>query len=125
MLVKIDKQLEKRELKTLSAVYKVALHLSYKLFGVCNKSLLYQHHTSLYRLCYNFILAPFFVSKKCIKKTSLIISELQSQSYTIQKYKLFGRNYITPRLLIFISFLLIIFSYSNFYLYLCRKIAYE
>lgn len=78
MLVKIDKQLEKRELKTLSAVYKVALHLSYKLFGVCNKSLLYQHLTSSNRLCYNFVFAYFFVSEKCIKKTILIISELQS-----------------------------------------------
>lgn len=76
MLVEIDKQLEKRELKTLSAVYKVALHLSYKLFGVCNKPLLYQRFTSSYRLCYNFVLAHFFVSKKCIKKIILIISEL-------------------------------------------------
>ena len=56
---------------------------------------------------------------------TLIISKLQSRSYTIQKYKLFGRNYITSNLLRNISFLLIIISYLDFYLYLCRKMAYE
>ena len=61
-------------LRPVEAVYKVALQLSYKLFRVCNKPFLYQHLTSSYRLCYNFVLVHFFVSKKCIKKTILIIS---------------------------------------------------
>jgi len=76
MLVRRYKQLEKRGLNPILDVYKVALQLSYKLLGVCNKPFLYQRLTSSYRLCYNFVLTHFFVSEKCIKKTALIIREL-------------------------------------------------
>lgn len=104
MLAKKDKQLIDRELSHICGVYKVALQLLYKNFQVCNKPILILVINSAICLCNKIESVTFSVSQNCIIQNTLIISYLQSQVCMIQKYKLFGRNYITPTLLIKVSF---------------------
>ena len=84
--------------------YKVALHSCYEFSKFVTSPFCNKHSAYQIQVVTNIQTYIFIHCKKCKRKIRLIINALQIQKGSLQKYKLFGRNYITPTLLIKVSF---------------------